>query len=214
MNNDLATGNTEDGPRPAARMSAFAQSKTLDQEAIDRLNEKFLSMNIMEKRVAIAKEVIMEIGDGSFMPGSGYGMFIKPNTAEPTLIHSELFDINEIMQTSGISCLGCAVSAAVVANLTLSGKKIKRVISGSAFSGAVNHNNLEPFGELSFGIIESMYEGWELSGYVMNNIGDDAIQSFNDLSKNLPGDRKERMIAIFQSIIDNEGAIVIGNFKF
>lgn len=192
--------------KAAKKVSNLTRIMKMSDEAIKKRNEKFNKLSPMQKRVAVAEEVILMLKAKQFVAGDGYGRELD------TLYEDRKADIRkgEVQKTlvSGIVCEGCAKAGIFIAKASLGNDVQMR----SYLAQDVAHNeSRELFGDAA-DIIEDLYEdNSERTGFDY-----DYLDQF--WGKRTPpsryGEPKKRMLAIFESIVKNKGCVVIGNDKY
>lgn len=180
--------------------------KKITKAELAKRNAEFNALTPMKKRVAVAKDVLLQIKVGKFVPGSGYGDLIG------TDMESAGGNIQTLIQKNGVYCVGCAKAAAVIAKARL----------GNNLYGFVGEHVDEPvddiFGKELASLLEAMYEGWSGFKYLGGRkIGRDERVALKRYEKSLP-DRfnypTARMTAIYQNIVTNRGRLVIETYKY
>lgn len=184
-------------------------------QQLQESNAKFNALPPMEKRLAICREILLTIETGTFVPGWGYGMIegaasIGYRTHYLSHLCLPIGDLQEHLM-EGLKCKGCAKAAIIVAQARLGDNiRIDPVSdNGNTYPQTINlaHRiSREIFGEVCAHIIEALYED-----HYPKSCDKDAYYEFLD---KLPRNNAERMKAIYQHIIDNDGYIVVGEEKF
>ncbi len=178
-----------------------ARKKAISLKKLRENNAKFHALLEMEKRVAIAKEVILQLEQGRFVAGFGYGR-----------VHSGEFPSGDLQEDlhKGLVCVGCAKGACIAAKAWLGND-----IDGTSFHyeprTLARKVSYEIFGQTCADIIEALYERGFVNPVVLTF---DQKKSFYAYDDKLPKTSYRRMKAIYQNIIDNKGFLKIGKYKF
>lgn len=176
--------------------------RKLNTMDVEKRNARFNALSPLKKRVHIAAEAILMIDAGQFIPGDGYG-----KVPDPVYKHNfaQFPDGNlQKLLMDGITCVGCAKTAAVVARASL-GNEVDRRRFG--YTDTMAHKvSAEIFGEDLSNIIEALYEDSEFYGSRFGH----GSEVLNGLCASLPS-RKEspdkRMKAIYARIVKGDGLL-------
>jgi len=216
----------------------------MEQEELQRIQEDnaaYAAMSPMERRVRISEEIISMILKGTFVPLRGYGRVSKNNipVGEDAF---PLGDLQMVVRQEGFQCMGCAKAAIIVAKAYI-GNEVHVTpedIAGQKSWGSrglaaeplANRVSEEVFGAECAMVIEGLYErvlfrfdshgvlipsGGYVSQKVERLMGKDMekIMAFNAYCGELPiHSTAERMSAIYRNIIDNQGSLVVGPYRF
>lgn len=175
--------------------------KTISLKKLRENNAKFHVLPEMEKRVAIAKEVILQLEQGRFVAGFGYGHVCSGEISGD--------DLQEDLH-KGVVCVGCAKGACIAAKAWLGNDIDGRDIgyNSQALAHAVSY---EIFGQTCADLIEALYENGLVKHIVLTS---EQRRSFFVYADKLPVFYENKMKAIYQNIIDNNGHLKIGKYKF
>lgn len=209
----------------------------MDQDELTRKlqedNAAYRAMSPMERRVRISEEIIAMIGREAFVPLAGYGRISKggfpfAGDAFP------LGDLQLVVRKEGFQCMGCAKAAIIVAKAYVGNEVHVTREDISGWMGAerlADRISEEVFGRECAMVIEGLYEQVKFLfdsdgvmiprvGYVFNKvwltIGKDRekMLAYNAYCDELPSlFQRDRMVAIYRNIIDNQGALVVGSYR-
>jgi len=180
-------------------------TRTMTKKELQERNAAFNALSPMKKRVAVAKDVLLQIEIGKFKPGYGYGSLAGPRGGSINPKSSD--NLQLIIEKNGVSCVGCAKAAAVVARARLGNCVLGRV--GEAVDGVTD----EIFGSRLAGILEEMYEGWTIWTDVTKSERK-ALERYRDSLHDGSLGSTYIMKAIYQNIVTNRGWFVVGKYKY
>lgn len=179
-----------------------AKFKPVSDDTLKKRNAAFNALPPMKKRVAVAKDVLLQIKIGKLIPESfTYG--------EMSCAIESSDNLQLILMEDGVSCNACAKGAAVLAKARLGNE-----VYGNP-GDAADDVSEEIFGGKLAWLLEVLFEDLTCARNPLFTKGE--TEAFLKYMGTLPDkiDHPEgRMIAIYQNIITNRGRLKIGKFKF
>ena len=169
-------------------------------------NARFNALPPMEKRLAIARDILSQLKAGAFIAGSGYG-------SEHQRWFLPLGDLQKNLN-DGVVCDGCAKAAILISKARLGNE----VIVDDDFYG-LNKMLAQEVSRAFFGVkcadvIEALYEG--NAGYCVFDVSTPEYFAIEKYIDRLPDGilDRERMERIYKNIVRNKGYLKIGEYKF
>lgn len=167
-------------------------------------NAKFNALSPMEKRLAIARDILSQLKAGAFIAGSGYGSEFRRGLLPQGDLQKNLSD--------GVVCEGCAKAAILISKARLANEVI---VHNQSSQDMAHETSREIFGEECADVIEALYELdsgclWRL------NLSYDQRAAVYRAHERIYAvtDRETRMRLIYQNIVDNGGKLKVGRYKF
>lgn len=158
----------------------------------------FEKMTVYQKRVALAKDVLMQLNIGKYNPRGTYlSIFEKFAHTGPKLVP----DLFQSMKDNRTYCAVCAIGGLFVSHVVK--REIKNVDTDSLTYGKMATNLKEIFSNQDLMLIEALFENWE--SYMLNY--KDELDFFNNNFIT----RTEKMVGIMQNLINNEGRLIIND---
>lgn len=180
-------------------------------------NEQFASMSPAEKRVAIAKDVLETIRTNAIIPMSGTYIDVMYAKEFQNPKFSALVGVQETLGRA-VECSVCAVGSMMISKCRINGDS--KVISSSHWSGSCNSQHLlyedlgQYFDNQQLALIESAFE--RDSGFCSDHVNDEepdekVCKELMELATRAEDfgfayeDDSDRLKAIMQNIVDNQG---------
>ena len=183
--------------------------RKLSKKTIEKRNAEFNALPPMKKRVAVAKDVLLQLEAGKLVAQSmSYGHIEGKGGSSP-IPSGPLQDTLIQMSESGIVCAGCAKAAAMISRARL-GNAV--TVDGSFQSTEKYAHSVtdEIFGDKCAEVIEGVFEGWGYGSGI--SAESKAIREFTLGLRNESS--HDRMVAIYKNIVKNRGRLVIGKYKY
>jgi hypothetical protein len=167
-------------------------------KSIEKGNARFNKMTKMQKRVAIAEDVIASVRAFKFRAEPGTYFAMQNNDAITS-------DPQAIMQHEETVCNVCAIGAIFASKVKI-GNKCTLNIDQKLGDRSIIPNIKSIFSEKELRIIEAAFERNAQDSIVPDDIEEKA-RKWHD--KNHPMDDDKRLIAIMKNIIKNKGTFVL-----
>jgi hypothetical protein len=186
-------------------MTTKTKFKPVSAATLKKRNAAFNKLSPMKKRVAVAKDIILQLKVGTFVAGGGYGHQQGRFSLPIGNLQKKVCE--------GIVCEGCAKAACIISKAKL-GNDVHIGI-GYNDRGVANDVSYDIFGAKCADVIESLYEMCVMGDTAFTDKEVDAIEKATDrLQEQHVSYSNEYMAAIYQNIVDNDGELKIGRFKF
>lgn len=173
--------------------------------ATKKKNESFGKMTMMEKRVALAKDVLASIKAKKYISSPGtYVSLIKNKCGyDDSIDHT----MENLMDTQ-VTCEVCAIGSLFVSKFKLTKK--------TEFDGMDDDDMIASmsgiFGMKALRKLEYFFEGRDVADEFSTDAKlEDDVLSFTSIKANR--DPETRLVSIMQNIIDNNGNFIYGNTK-
>jgi len=170
---------------------------TIDHVSLEKSNKAFHKMSKKQKRIAIAKDVLLQIKKKTYV---GYqGSYIQGLDSD-----LDSTELQECLLTDAPECRVCGLGSAFL-SLARLGNKVEIPIDDTGSRDY--HYTLDPiFGKKQRELIEATFEGWGLdSSYMDDPINDNPINYRHMKFYNKYIDDTERLAAIFRNVVKNDG---------
>lgn len=205
----------------------------MSQEQIEKDNAAYAAMSPMERRVRISEEIVLMLDLGKMVAGMGYGRLSSINGVSRGALDSLRFPLGDLQPIvrGDFQCVGCAKAAVIVAKAAVANAVhvTSMDVNGMKSDALAERISHEVFGKECAAVIEGLYE--EVGEYALANghndhflpvkklyaaIGLDPAKraSFVAYSRSLPSDSQGRMRAIYLNIVQNGGALKVGDHSF
>lgn len=163
--------------------------------SIEKRNKAFNKLSKPEKRVAIAKDVIIALKAKKYIAKSGDYLNLNSKSGK------DLFGVNinqELLCSDDVTCTVCAIGAMFTSKVAISNNFDDYRPSDNEMRSHLS----KYFSMPQLHLIESAFEGWEKgSTSISGNIPNDNHMIFEE---KYPNDN-DRMIAIMENIVENKG---------
>lgn len=193
--------------KPSKKIETMAKKSTKKTLSLEERNAKFNALPPMKKRVAVAKDILLQLEEGTFLAGIGYGRLVPNEDGLCDDIPAGDLQKNLL---NGIKCIGCAKAAVIISRAKL-GDNVNLIAPLYSSGWLANHVSYEIFGKQCADMIENMYE-LSLVGLPIDEAGQAAYLRYR--SELYAMRVTDRMRSIYQNIIDNKGFLVIGEHKY
>jgi len=167
-------------------------------KSIEKGNAKFNKMTKMQKRVAIAEDVIASVKAFKFRASPGTYFNVINNEVRTS-------DPQAIIQHEETICNVCAIGAIFASKVKI-GNKCTLDIDQELPDRSIIPNIKSIFSEKELRIIETAFEG-DAQSNIVNDDEEEKARRWYD--KNYPRDDDKRLIAIMKNIIKNKGKFVL-----
>lgn len=157
----------------------------------------FEKMTVHQKRVALAKDVLMQLNIGKYNPQGTYlSVYEKFKHSASPIVDSDLL---QEMKNNNTYCAVCAIGGLFVSHVVK--KRCKGIDIDSLTYLCMIEDLREIFSKDDLMIIEGLFENW------VRVLDENVLNTFNDNFKT----RREKMIGIMQNLINNEGRLIIND---
>lgn len=218
------------------------KKRSMTEKSIAERNEEYEKMDPMQRRVAIAKEVIFLMDTERLKSDLNYGWVELPRKSlEPY----EEYNLQTLIVKDGAICSACANGAALFARASIANSvMIRSHLHGNAASEPVyigSHAtdvSNEVFGIKLTALLEMLYEGWDIPDYSYLceeedeygecRFSNEQVKMFEEMRVELASQvnapegglydcnktRNMRMRILYQNIIDNNGQFILAGHTF
>ena len=180
----------------------------LINEAIKNKNKTFSKMNKMEKRVALAKDVIAAIKSKVYDAEAGTYLTFKE---DGITVDDDNFSVSkEELNNKNITCSVCAIGSLFVSKIRKT--KIKNITEVD--DGLMVKSLSGIFSELELRTLEYLFEGRDIdSNFKYNSMYNSKFHSdCTDFFISHPDD-KSRLLSIMKNIVKNNGQFIYKDVK-
>lgn len=175
--------------------------------SIEKRNAEFNALAPMKKRVALGKEVLLNLQSGKLTGHMGNYLLLRKKHDSFSYVIDDNQDLQQLLLNKENTCEGCAIGAGIVARANL-GNSVK----GSDIP-SVRGSNIKVLSEILGNniprVLEILFEGWDIRSGSYGITKENAASLRAYRRKIMFYSSNERLRILYQNIVTNRGHFVI-----